>query len=150
MMFSRAVGGVWRCSWALGTSTLGVRHAGAVCSNLQGDAWTLNKNISCRDKNISWRDIFVSNPLCLGSADHIYIYIYISLSDLRWDHISMDHPKNVVIFFIQTVPPTIFCPHGYIARSPIKVVLRSKRRSTAVQNFCPIQNSLRSEEVMST
>ena len=26
------------------------------------------------------------------------------------------------------------------------MVLRSKRRSTAVQNFCPIKNSLRSEE----
>ena len=30
-----------------------------------------------------------------------------------------------------------------------KVVLRSKRRSRALQIFCPIQNSLRSEEVMS-
>ena len=52
------------------------------------------------------------------------------------------------VFFVQTVPPSIFWPHSYIARSPIKVVPRSKRRSTAVQNFCPIKNSLRSEEVM--
>ena len=34
--------------------------------------------------------------------------------------------------------------------SPIKVVLRFKRRLSASRIFCPIKNSLRSEEVMST
>ena len=41
------------------------------------------------------------------------------------------------------------CSTRYFAQTPIKVVLRWKRTCSAFQNFCPIQNSLRSEEVMS-
>ena len=42
-----------------------------------------------------------------------------------------------------------FCSSRYFAQTPIKVVLRRKRRASAFQIFCPIQNSLRSDEVMS-
>ena len=47
-------------------------------------------------------------------------------------------------------PPTFFWfSTRYFAPTPIKPVLRRKRTGVALQIFCPIQNSLRSEEVMS-
>ena len=44
----------------------------------------------------------------------------------------------------------IFLSMSYIGRSPIKVGIRFKRKVSAFRIFCPIQNSLRSDEVKLT
>ena len=58
--------------------------------------------------------------------------------------------KLALFFLLQIRRQTFFFSMGYIGRSPIKVGIRFKRKVSAFRIFCPIQNSLRSDEVMST
>ena len=82
---SRTVKGVGRCSWALGPSTIDVRHVP-----------------------------FAATPEQITSTFYVFGG------------------------YVGSRPP-----------NPHKVVLRFKRRLSAFRIFCPIQNSLRSDEVMS-
>ena len=58
--------------------------------------------------------------------------------------------KTGKLFLSKSRRQTLFFSMSYIGRSPIKVGIRFKRKVSAFRIFCPIQNSLRSDEVMST